>query len=332
MNMFKKGMSVGKIKKVRADSMQKMLAFTSLAMLMIFFSFGSPNFFQTDNLVAIMLSTAVNGVLAIAVTFVIITAGIDLSLGFVMTFSAVMAGIFITNLGLPIWIGVLGALATGTLCGALSGVMIAKMKIAPFIATLGMMMFTKGISLIISGTKPIYFSKTPEYSSISMDSVMGSFFPWLPIPNAVVVFFIVALIASFILNKTILGRYTFALGSNEEAIRLSGVNVDKWKITVYALCGFLCGIAGILMSSRLNSAQPALGGGAELDAIAAAVIGGASLNGGAGTILGTVIGAFIISVLTNGLRIMSIRQEWQIVATGIIIIFAVYMDILRRKK
>lgn len=263
MNTLKKGASAVNIKNVRADTMQKMPAFASLAILMIFFSFGSPNFFQTDNLVAIMFSTAVNGVLAIAVTFVIITAGIDL-----------------------------GALATGTLCGAVSGIMIAKMKIAPFIATLGMMMFTKGISLIISGTKPIYFSQRPEYSSISMDSVLGSVLPWLPIPNAVLVFFLVAIVASFALNKTVLGRYAFALGSNEEAIRLSGVNVDKWKITVYALCVFLCGVAGILMSSRLNSAQPALGGGAELDAIAAAVIGGASLNGGAGTILGTVIGAF----------------------------------------
>jgi ribose transport system permease protein len=146
------------------------------------------------------------------------------------------------------------------------------------------------------------------------------------------VFFTIAVISGFILNKTVLGRYTFALGSNEEAIRLSGVNVDRWKIVIYSLCGLLCGIAGILIASRLNSAQPALGTGYETDAIAAAVIGGASLSGGAGTILGTVIGAFIISVLTNGLRILSVPQEWQIVVTGGIIIFAVYMDILRRRK
>jgi ribose transport system permease protein len=143
---------------------------------------------------------------------------------------------------------------------------------------------------------------------------------------------VIAVISGFILNKTVLGRYTFALGSNEEAIRLSGVNVDRWKIVIYSLCGLLCGIAGILIASRLNSAQPALGTGYETDAIAAAVIGGASLSGGAGTILGTVIGAFIISVLTNGLRILSVPQEWQIVVTGGIIIFAVYMDILRRRK
>jgi ribose transport system permease protein len=314
------------------DAWQKMLAFASLIILLVIFSFASPNFFKMDNLVAIMLATAVNGVLSIAVTFVIITAGIDLSVGFVMTFSAVLAGICITNLGLPIWVGIAAALATGAVCGALSGAMVAKMKIAPFIATLGMMMFTKGLSLVISGTKPIYFSNTPEFSSISMDSVVGMACPFLPIPNAVLVFFTIAVISGFILNKTVLGRYTFALGSNEEAIRLSGVNVDRWKIVIYSLCGLLCGIAGILIASRLNSAQPALGTGYETDAIAAAVIGGASLSGGAGTILGTVIGAFIISVLTNGLRILSVPQEWQIVVTGGIIIFAVYMDILRRRK
>jgi ribose transport system permease protein len=140
-----------------------------------------------------------------------------------------------------------------------------------------------------------------------------------------------AIVASVILNKTILGRYTFALGSNEEATRLSGVNVDKWKMAVYTLCGMFAGMAGILMASRLNSAQPSLGQGYELDAIAAAVIGGTSLSGGEGTMLGTIIGAFIISTLTNGLRILSVPQEWQTVVTGGIVVLAVYFDIIRRK-
>ena len=144
--------------------------------------------------------------------------------------------------------------------------------------------------------------------------------------------FIVAIIASIMLNRTILGRYIFALGSNEEAARLSGMNVDFWKITTYALSGAICGVAGLLVSSRLNSAQPALGLGYELDAIAAAVIGGTSLAGGRGTILGTIIGAFIMSVLTNGLRIMGVQEEWKIVVTGLIIIIAVYVDIVLRKK
>jgi ribose transport system permease protein len=135
-----------------------------------------------------------------------------------------------------------------------------------------------------------------------------------------------------ILTKTILGRYCVALGSNEEATRLSGVNVDRWKMTIYALCGAFSGLGGVIMAARLNSAQPALGAGYELDAIAAVVIGGTSLSGGEGTILGTIIGAFIISVLTNGLRILSVPQEWQTVITGAIVILAVYADILRRRQ
>jgi len=310
---------------------QKLLAFGSLLALMVFFSLASPNFMQADNLVAILQATAVNGVLAIACTFVIITGGIDLSVGTLMTFCAVMAGVVLTYWGLPIWWGVLAAILFGALCGFVSGVLIAKLKIPPFIATLGMMMLLKGLALVISGTKPIYFNDTPEFPYISQESLIGELMPALPIPNAVLILFIVAIVSSLILNKTLLGRYTFALGSNEEAVRLSGVNVDFWKIVVYSVSGGICGIAGLLIASRLNSAQPALGQGYELDAIAAVVIGGTSLSGGTGTILGTIIGAFIMSVLTNGLRIMSVAQEWQTVITGVIIILAVYTDILRRR-
>ena len=146
------------------------------------------------------------------------------------------------------------------------------------------------------------------------------------------ILFVVACFSAVVLNKTALGRYTFALGSNEEAVRLSGVNVDRWKVIVYAFSGGICGVSGLLIASRLNSAQPALGQGYELDAIAAVVIGGTSLSGGVGTILGTIIGAFIMSVLINGLRIMSVAQEWQMVLTGLIIILAVYTDNIRRNK
>jgi ribose transport system permease protein len=311
---------------------QTLLAFASLLALMTFFTLASSNFLQTDNLVSILQATAVNGVLAIACTFVIITGGIDLSVGTLMTFCAVMAGVFLTYWGLPIYVGVLAAIAFGALCGFTSGVLIAKLKIPPFIATLGMMMLLKGLSLVISGTKPIYFNDTPEMPMISQESLIGYFIPALPIPNAVLILFVVAVLSSLVLNKTMLGRYTFALGSNEEAVRLSGVNVDFWKIVVYSVSGAICGVAGLLIASRLNSAQPALGQGYELDAIAAVVIGGTSLSGGTGTILGTIIGAFIMSVLTNGLRIMSVAQEWQTVVTGVIIILAVYIDILRRKR
>jgi ribose transport system permease protein len=311
---------------------QKLLAFASLLALLVFFTLASPNFMQTDNMVAILQATAVNGVLAIACTFVIITGGIDLSVGTLMTFCAVMAGVFLTYWGLPIGWGILAALLFGALSGFVSGWLIAKLKIPPFIATLGMMMLLKGLSLVISGTKPIYFNDTPEFPAISQDSLIGWLIPALPIPNAVLILFLVAIGASLILNKTVLGRYTFALGSNEEAVRLSGVNVDFWKIMIYSLNGAICGVAGLLIASRLNSAQPALGQGYELDAIAAVVIGGTSLSGGTGTIVGTIIGAFIMSVLTNGLRIMSVAQEWQTVVTGVIIILAVYADILRRRR
>lgn len=316
----------------RPATRQKMLAFASLIVLMVFFSVASPQFLQADNLVSILQSTAVNGVLAIACTFVIITAGIDLSVGTLMTFCAVMAGVVLTYMGMPLALGIAAAILFGALAGFVSGVLIAKLKIPPFIATLGMMMLLKGLSLVISGTKPIYFNDTPNFSAISQDSLIGYVIPSLPIPNAVLILFVVAIVASIVLNKTILGRYTFALGSNEEAVRLSGVNTDFWKVVVYTVSGGICGIAGLLIASRLNSAQPALGQGYELDAIAAVVIGGTSLSGGTGTIVGTIIGAFIMSVLTNGLRILSVAQEWQTVITGVIIILAVYADILRRRS
>ncbi len=264
-------------------AMQKVLAFASLVLLLIYFSFASPAFMQTDNMINILQATAVNGVLAIASTFV-------------------------------------------------SGTLIAKMRVPPFIATLGMMLVLKGLSLVVSGDKPIYFSNTENFSVISQDSLLGNVLPGLPIPNAVLILFVTAILATVVLNRTSLGRYTFAIGSNEEAVRLSGVSVDRWKIIIYSLGGAICGVAGLLLASRINSAQPALGQGYELDAIAAVVIGGTSLSGGTGTILGTIIGAFIMSVLINGLRIMSVAQEWQFVVTGVIIILAVYADMLRRKR
>jgi ribose transport system permease protein len=310
---------------------QKILAFASLIALMAVFSIASDNFLQPDNLIGILQATAVNGVLAVATTFVIITGGIDLSIGTLMTFCAVIAGVFLTYWGLPMPVGILAAIAAGALCGSVSGALIAKMKVPPFIATLGMMLLLKGLALVISGTRPIYFNDTPNFPMISQESLIGAILPFLPIPNGVLILFVVAVTSSLVLTRTALGRYTFALGSNEEAVRLSGVNTDFWKIIVYTVSGGICGIAGLIIASRLNSAQPALGQGYELDAIAAVVIGGTSLSGGRGTILGTIIGALIISVLTNGLRILSVAQEWQTVVTGVIIILAVYADILRRK-
>ena len=310
----------------------RLLAFASLIVLVVGFSLASPNFMQTSNILAILQATSVNGVLAIAATLVIITGGIDLSVGTLMTFCAVICGVVLTYWGLPLPLGVLGAILAGAAAGFCSGTFVAKLKVPPFIATLGMMLILKGLSLVISGTRPIYFNDTPGFTEIAQGSIVGALIPSVPLPNGVLILFLVAIAVSFVLSKTALGRYTFALGSNEEAVRLSGVNTDRWKIAVYTLAGSICGIAGLLIASRLNSAQPALGQGYELDAIAAVVIGGTSLSGGGGTVLGTLIGALIMSVLLNGLRILSVAQEWQTVVTGSIIILAVYIDMLRRRK
>lgn len=314
-----------------SGAFHRLLAFSGLIALVVVFSLASPNFMQTQNVLAILQATSVNGVLAIAATLVIITGGIDLSVGTLMTFCAVITGVVLTFLGMPLPLGILASILAGTASGLVSGTIIAKLKVPPFIATLGMMLILKGLSLVISGTKPIYFNDTPGFNQIALGSWIGAVFPAVPLPNGVLILFVVALLAAFVLGKTQLGRYTFALGSNEEAVRLSGVNIDRWKIAVYATAGGICGVAGLLIASRLNSAQPALGQGYELDAIAAVVIGGTSLSGGRGTVIGTLIGALIISVLANGLRILSVPQEWQTVVTGLIIILAVYADILRRR-
>ena len=316
---------------LRSDTLQRFLAFGGLIVLIVAFSLASPFFLTSDNIGGILLATSVNGVLALGVTFVIINGGIDLSVGTVMTFSAVMTAQVMIVWQQPVLIGILAGLATGALCGTINWLMVTKMKVPPFVATLGMLYATKGLSLVVSQLRPIYFNDAPIFNQTAMGSILGSIIPALdPIKNVVLILFGAALIAAFILTKTILGRYTFAMGSNVEATRLSGVNVDRWQTAVYMLCGLFAGLAGVIIGARLNSAQPALGAGYELDAIAAAVIGGTSLSGGEGTILGTVIGAFVISVLANGLRILSVPQEWQIVVTGTILVLAVYLD--RRRK
>lgn len=321
----------------RSEAAQKLLAFGALIVIFIFFSIVSPFFLTKENVLGILLATAVNGVLALGVTFVIITGGIDLSVGTVMTLSAMTTAVGIAVWRLPIPLGILIGLLTGMTAGLVNGVVISRMKIPPFVATLGMMMIARGLALVIpaaifGSVKPVYFSEAPLFTQITMGSVIGAVFPALPIPNAVLILFIAALVAAFILGKTVLGRYAIAIGSNEEATRLSGVNVANWKTSIYALCGLFSGLAGVVIASRLNSAQPGLGAGYELDAIAAVVIGGTSLSGGEGTILGTLIGAFLMSTLTNGLRIVGVPQEWQMVITGVIVILAVFLDILRRRS
>src|SRR5438876_8734958 len=217
---------------VRGDAVQRVLAFGALITLFIVFSLASPNFLQFDNVVGILLATSVNGVLALGVTFVIITGGIDLSIGTVMTLSAVMTGVFITNWHLPVLLGILAGLVTGTLAGIVNGTLIAKLKIPSFIATLGMLNVARGLALVFSGLRPIYFNDTPAFNQVARGSLLGSIVPGVEVPNLVLVLFGAAVLASLALSKTVFGRYTFALGSNEEATWLSGVDVDAWKIGV----------------------------------------------------------------------------------------------------
>ena len=209
------------------QTLQKAVAFVVLIALLAFFSAFANNFATGANMVGIMQATAVNGVLGVAVTFVIISGGIDLSVGTMMTLTAVMAGIILTNLGMPLPIGIIGAIASGAVMGAISGATIAKLKIPPFIATLGMMQIARGLALVFSGAKPIYFNSTPNYNLLSPESTISKLIPGIEIPNGVMIMFIVAIIASIVLNRTIIGRMIFALGSNEEAARLSGINVDR---------------------------------------------------------------------------------------------------------
>ncbi len=308
--------------------LQQSLAFASLVVIFVFFAFSNPAFATLSNINGILLSTAVIGLLAVGTTFVIITAGIDLSIGTGVTLTSVLTAYAMKNLGFPVWLGILVGVGTGALIGLINGLNITFLQLPPFIATLAMMLIAKGLALVISGTAPIYVSGIGNFEAVAL----GSIIPRWNTPNAVVILFVSAVIASFVLNRTILGRYTFSIGSNEEATAISGINVRKWKIIVYVVGGIFIGMAGVVLTSRLGSAQPALGQGYELEAIAAVIIGGTSLFGGRGSILGTVIGALILSVLINGLRIMSIQQEWQPVVVGLVIVFAVYTDSLRRRK
>ncbi len=312
---------------MRGDSIQRLLALGALVILLVFFSIVVPHFASTNNYIDILTATAVNGVLATGVTFVIITGGIDLSLGTAMTFASVVMGLVSVNLGLPLPIGLLAAFAAGALVGLTNGFLIAKLKLPPFIATLGMLYVTLGMAQVLSDVHPIYFEATqPAFQQFFMGK------PIAGIPNIVWVMLGGAAVAWILLNKTILGRYTFALGSNEEATRLSGVNTDRWKIIVYIVDGLFVGLAGIVIASRMNSAQPGLGMGYELDAIAAAVIGGTSLSGGEGSVVGTIIGAFLISTLRIGLSVAGVPDQWKSVITGLVVIGAVYLDIMRRRS
>ncbi len=308
-----------------AQAIQKAAAFLSLVLMIGFFSLGSPYFMTFDNLMTVILQISVIGILAIGVTFVIISAGIDLSVGAVLALAGMVIGKAV-NGGWPLWVSILCGILVATVMGFLNGFLVAKATLPPFIATLGIMMIARGLTLVISQARPVYFLVAPRFRMISQSSLFGA------VPYPILYLLALALIASFVLRRLAIGRHIYGLGSNEVAVKLSGVSVDRVKIFTYAVCGFLAGVAGVVLTSRVISAQPSAGLSYELDAISAAVIGGASLSGGEGTILGTMIGALIMGVLKNGLNLMNVSQFWQQVAMGIVVIGAVYLDIVRRRR
>lgn len=302
---------------------QQFAALSSLFLMIFFFSFSSPYFFTLDNFLTIGLQTAVIGIIAIGMTYVIITGGIDLSVGSILAFSGMITGLAIQK-GIPMLLAIICGLIAGTICGVVNGLCISKANIPPFISTLGLMMTLRGLSLTLTNGQPIFIDLA-AYEVIAGGRVLG-------IPNPVLYFFGISIVFAFVLRKTVIGKAIYAVGSNEEASRLSGVNVVKTKLFVYGFSGFLCAVSGVILSSRLISAQPTEGGGYELEAIAAVVIGGASLSGGSGTIVGTVIGAFIMSILRNGLNMLNVSGFLQQVIIGIVVLLAVFIDQKRKGK
>ncbi|MFF2994781.1 substrate-binding domain-containing protein [Streptomyces sp. NPDC057950] len=297
-------------------------ALTALIALVIAMAALSGDFLTTDNLLNIGVQAAVTAILAFGSTFVIVAAGIDLSVGSVAALSATVLAWMATTQGVPVWIAVIVSIAAGIAVGLVNGVMIAYGKLPPFIATLAMLSVGRGLSLVISQGSPIAF---PSSVSHLGDTLGG----WLPVPVLVMV--VMGLITAVILGRTYIGRSMYAIGGNEEAARLSGLRVKKQKLAIYALSGLFAAAAGIVLASRLSSAQPQAAQGYELDAIAAVVIGGASLAGGTGKASGTLIGALILAVLRNGLNLLSVSAFWQQVVIGVVIALAVLLDTVRRK-
>lgn len=308
------------------SSLQQLFVFAALIVVFIFFMFSANNF-GLGIIPDILLQSAAIGTMALGATFIIATGGIDLSVGTGMTFCAVMAGVFMSGefMDLPLGLGLLLTLLVGIAVGLINGMLIAFLGLPPFIATLAMMMVTRGLSLIISKSSSIKIAN-PDYFAIAN----GNLIPFLS--NAALIFVILGVIAAVLLSKTLLGRYALAIGSNEEATRLSGINVKVWKLLVYVTAGLFTAFGAILYSARFGFVQPAEGLGMELQVIAAVVIGGTSLSGGRANIVGTMTGALLMMTLTVGLQMMGVQQQWQFVVTGVVVMLAVYADILRRKR
>ncbi|EGR0063237.1 ribose ABC transporter permease [Vibrio vulnificus] len=293
----------------------------ALLFLIVVVSFLNPNFFTVDNILNILRQTSVNAIIAVGMTLVILTAGIDLSVGSVLALCGAFAASLVA-MEVPVFIAVPTALLAGAALGAISGVIIAKGKVQAFIATLVTMTLLRGVTMVYTDGRPISTGFTDTADAFAW---FGTGYA-LGIPVPVWLMVIVFSAAWYLLNHTRFGRYVYALGGNESATRLSGINVDKVKIGVYAICGLLAALAGIIVTSRLSSAQPTAGMGYELDAIAAVVLGGTSLMGGKGRIMGTLIGALIIGFLNNALNLLDVSSYYQMIAKAAVILLAVMVD------
>ena len=283
----------------------------------------SPFFLTVSNLLNIAQQTAINAIIAVGMTFVIITAGIDLSVGSMLAFSGVVLA-SVLKVDLPVPVAVLAGLTVGFVCGLVNGLLITIGRLPPFISTLGMMSVARGAALLYTKGRPVS-GFSDSFRFLASGEIMH-------IPTPVIIMIVVYVIAHFVLTKTKLGRYTYAIGGNEEAALLSGVNVKFFKASVYGICGMLSGLAAVILTARLNSAQPIAGMMYELDAIAATVIGGTSLMGGEGTIFGTLIGALIMGVLRNGLNLLGVSSFIQQIVIGSVIIIAVLADMALKKQ
>ncbi len=297
-------------------------ALAGLALVCLVMFIATPAFLTIPNLLNVGVQAAVVAVLAFGLTFAIITAGIDLSVGSVAALSSITAGWLVATAGLPGPVALLAAPVTGLIAGLACGVAIAYGKLPAFIATLAMLSIARGLALVVSGGRPI--EMPPEVSFLG--GSLG------PVPVPVVVLVIAWAVTAFVLNRTVFGRSLYAIGGNEEAARLAGLPVKRTLAAVYALSGLFAGVAGLVLAGRLASAQPQAGAGYELDAIAAVVIGGASLAGGSGKATGTLIGALILAVIRNGLNLLNVTAFWQQVVIGLVIAAAVGIDALRSRR
>lgn len=308
-------------------NLDKLRPIIGLIIFSVIISILNPRFLTMGNLLNVFRQTSINAIIAAGMTFVILSAGIDLSVGSILGFSGAVGAKMLAS-GYNIWLSLLVAIVIGAVAGIVNGIIITKGKVQPFIATLAIMILLRGATMVFTSGRPIPVSGehiSGVFRWIGTGEVLG-----IPVPIAIMI--IVFIVCYYILNHTQYGRHLYAVGGNEEASLLSGVNTAKIKILAYTASGILAAIAGIIVTSRLSSAQPTSGEGYELDAIAAVVLGGTSLVGGQGTIIGTIIGALIIGILNNALNLMDVQSYYQMIAKAIVIIVAVLLDKKEKTK